>query len=629
MIELILTHLNIALALAYLALACLIFNISKDSQTNVINTVFAVFSIVYSFDYAAKALNFKDLVQVCDLILAFITWLLVIYGSCKSSNFLETITVGKDLLKYSPAGIAVFKVHKNSKNKTSLKCIARSNSMVKDFGFDPVKEFEYLDTEAYESLLTKCFDVLTTGKPIQGCEVEKTIKGKKFTFIQDIVKVQKDIVLVSWNNVTALKEAQAEMEFKAFTDELTGLQNRHAIKNISKLDDTFTGALYIDLDRFKLINDTLGHDVGDTVLKAVVERLKQILDSNDKAFRLGGDEFFILVSTPKTLNDIVHKSEKILDAIQRPFIIQDRELRIDASIGVVDRSAGDINEMMRAADIAMYAAKDKGGICQGWTKDLISRQVEKEKIQIELQNLRDRYNCEFELYYQPIVNLNNPKEIICVEALLRWESSNLGWVSPGDFIPIAEDLGEISRITSWVLKTAINQVALWGYKTHVSINVSPQDLEQSNFIANLKQFCKSASVPYNLISLEITERAVAGNLKYYEQVLSDLSHMDISLKIDDFGIGDSSLKRLLDAPWKTIKIDRSLIPTHDEDYARIQVCKALLSLCQDLHISIIAEGIETPLQRQILLTLGIEQAQGFLFHRPMSAKDIKTVLGSD
>lgn len=626
MIELVLTHLNIALALAYFVLAFIILKVRRETCETPISSALILFSVFYGLDYTFKAFNVINLVQVCDFILAFMTWLLVGYLSSKSLIIFETLNISRDLLKYSPASIAVFKVHKNSKNQTSLKCIARSDSMVKDFGFDPLNNAEYLDSVEYKALLDHCFDVLTTGVSVEAYEVVRKIKSKPFTFIQNIVKVQRDIVLVTWNNVTALKQAQTELERKAFTDELTGLNNRHAINNIERLEDYFTGALYIDLDRFKLINDTLGHNVGDTVLKAVVVRLKQLLDNRDVAFRLGGDEFFILVTNPNNLEGIVQKSERILESIQKPFIVQDRELRIDASIGVVDRSAGGIKEMMRAADIAMYRAKEQGGICCGWNKDLIDRQLEKEKIQIELQNLRDRYNCEFELYYQPIVDLRNPENITSVEALLRWESSNLGWVSPGEFIPIAEDLGEISRITSWVLKTAINQVSDWGYKTHVSINVSPQDLEQSSFITNLKQYCKSAKVPYNLISLEITERAVAGNLKYYEQVLNDLSHMDISLKIDDFGIGDSSLKRLLDAPWKTIKIDRSLIPTHDKDYARIQICKALLALCQDLNISIIAEGIETSIQASLLTNLGIEQGQGFLFHRPMSAKDIKTVL---
>lgn len=626
MIELLLTQCLSALALAYFVLTFILLNAREYTCKEPLNNVLVVFTILYGCDYTFKAFNIINLVQVCDIILASMTWCLVGYLSKKSYLIFEKLNIGRDLLKYSPASIAVFKVHKNSKNQTSLKCIARSDSMVKDFGFDPLNNAEYLDNAESKALLDRCFDVLTTGVSVEAYEDVRNIKSKPFTFIQNIVKVQKDIVLVTWNNVTALKLAQTELERKAFKDELTGLNNRHAIHNINTLDECFTGALYIDLDRFKLINDTLGHDVGDIVLKFVVARLETLLDARDVAFRLGGDEFFILVTSPDTLEGIVQKSEQILEAIQRPFIIQDRELRIDASIGVVDRSAGNINEMMRAADIAMYRAKETGGICCGWTKALIDRQVEKEKIQIELQNLRDRYNCEFELYYQPIVNLNNPKEIICVEALLRWESSNLGWVSPGDFIPIAEDLGEISRITSWVLQHAINQVSEWGYKTHVSINVSPQDLEQSNFISNLKQYCKSDNVPYNLISLEITERAVAGNLKYYEQVLNDLSHMDISLKIDDFGIGDSSLKRLLDAPWKTIKIDRSLIPQSSLDIPRMQVCKALLSLCQDLNISIIAEGIETQIQHELLLSLGITQGQGFLFYNPMKADDILHIL---
>jgi diguanylate cyclase (GGDEF)-like protein len=430
------------------------------------------------------------------------------------------------------------------------------------------------------------------------------------------------VIFIELKNTKMLKKAKAELELKAFTDELTGLGNRRALNQLKTTPNSIKGAFYIDLDRFKLINNTLGHETGDIVLKTVSERIKSFLNKNDIAFRLGGDEFFILVTHPETLEDLILKASEILKEIQKPYLVSDRELRIDASIGVVDKSAGSITDLMKASDISMYAAKEHGSICVGWTKELIDKQRKKSEIQLELQSLRDKYSREFELLYQPIVNLKDPSKIESVEALLRWRSGRLGNVNPIDFIPIAEDTGDISCITSWVLQTAIKQISKWEYTTPISINVSPRDLEQLNFIENLKQYCDQNYVNFNLISLEITERAVAGNLNYYNQVLQDLNKLNIALKIDDFGIGDSSLKRLLESPWKFIKIDHTLIPKTLEDKSKLKVCRAIQNLSKDLGITVIAEGVETETQRMILIDLGIEQGQGFLFAKPLKPSEL-------
>lgn len=430
------------------------------------------------------------------------------------------------------------------------------------------------------------------------------------------------VIFIELKNTKMLKKAKAELELKAFTDELTGLGNRRALNQLKTTPNSIKGAFYIDLDRFKLINNTLGHETGDIVLKTVSERIQSFLNKNDIAFRLGGDEFFILVTHPETLEDLILKASEILKEIQKPYLVSERELRIDASIGVVDKSAGSITDLMKASDIAMYAAKEQGSICVGWTKELIDKQRKKSEIQLELQSLRDKYSREFELLYQPIVNLKDPSKIESVEALLRWRSGRLGNVNPIDFIPIAEDTGDISCITFWVLQTAIKQISKWEYTTPISINVSPRDLEQSNFIENLKQYCDQNYVNFNLISLEITERAVAGNLNYYNQVLQDLNKLNIALKIDDFGIGDSSLKRLLESPWKFIKIDCTLIPKTLEDKSKLKVCRAIQNLSKDLGITVIAEGVETETQRMILIDLGIEQGQGFLFAKPLKPSEL-------
>ncbi|MEM6502465.1 MAG: EAL domain-containing protein [Cyanobacteria bacterium P01_C01_bin.89] len=509
-----------------------------------------------------------------------------------------------------------------------------SDSAVEDIGFDPRKE-RYLLAESQpghnadqakegESLLEEYFSVLDTGRPILNRELEFHDHGPQSElhgwFIQSVVRVGSTRLLATWRNISARKAAEQNLQRMATTDALTKVGNRYALNEVNLSD--FGGGFYVDLDRFKTINDTLGHAIGDALLQDVVTRMQRFLGLDGMVFRLGGDEFLALVRTTGDMEALVARGREMLAEVQRPYCISSHEIRIDASIGVVDNRITDIDELLQAGDIAMYAAKEVGGRVQPWSTELMNCEARRSNIESELRNIRDRHEKEFQLHYQSIVSLKDVTTIVGAEALLRWESGPLGgWVPPGEFIPIAERSGEIYRISDWVLKAAADQVKEWHCAIPISVNVSPWDLEQESFVSRLIAKSKASGIDVSYLSLEITERAIATNLNYYVATLQELSSLQVSLKIDDFGAGESGLRRLLDAPWQAVKIDRSLVPVDGDDAERCLLCTSIVKLAKDLGITTIVEGIETEQQASIVRGMGADAAQGYFFSKPAPARD--------
>ncbi len=553
----------------------------------------------------------------------------------------DTINTGQLILKFAPSGIGLFRVVTDGPG-IDLLWEACSDSAASDIGFDPLRHPTLLsvgqpkhsqkdEARGGKSLLDEYLAVIDLGEPILDREIEY---GDPNTpehgwFVQNVIPVSRKRVLITWNNISSLKQAQAELYKRATTDLLTGTGNRNALAEQSL--NHFAGGFYVDLDRFKGINDTLGHSIGDALLKAVVDRIQATLESDDRLFRLGGDEFLILIgklSDPvlvrcSSVNHLSQRAQTLLQHIQQSYWINDREIRIDASIGVVDASVGSIEALVQAGDIAMYAAKKVGGRVVTWSPEMIAVEVRRESIERELCRIRDRYDQEFELHYQPIIDLDDPTQMIGVEALLRWNSAELGgWIAPSAFIPIAEKSGEIYRISRWVMHHAVMQAKHWNAKLKVSINVSPWDLEQEGFVHNLGTLCQQIDLPTSSISLEITERAIARDLYYYQKALRELSALNIALKIDDFGTGDSGLQRLLDARWESVKVDRSLVPTNGDDINRIRLCRSIIQLSKDMKLMTIIEGIETKEQLELMQSLGADAAQGFYIGRPVPESSI-------
>ncbi|MGD1938366.1 MAG: putative bifunctional diguanylate cyclase/phosphodiesterase [Cyanophyceae cyanobacterium] len=620
--------LNLAIAAAYVvfpaAVSRYIGRIPPELKGAVILLCASV--LCAGIGHGLEGLQLHDLATEWLIMTAIISWVSVIYLVRCIQPMLDFIGVGHLILQYTPSGIGLFREGIAPDGVRDLKWELRSVSAIRDLGFDPMGESTWLGVAQpghREGLLNDYLNVLDTGRPILGRELfyEDPVTITRGWFSQNVVRISRSRLLITWSNITNLKQAQEELEERLKIDTLTGLQNRYALSKVSNHGD-FSGALYIDLDRFKSVNDTLGHDVGDALLRSVVQRLQLLLGREDQAFRLGGDEFLVLIADDLDLEGLVERGEHLLNELQRPYWIGDRSIQIDASIGVVDRSAGDLSKMLRSADLAMYAAKEAGGAVRPWDDAMVESQLRKERIQLELQSIRDRHSSEFELYYQPIVQLSDPSITTGVESLIRWKSKDLGWVSPGEFIPIAEDSGEIPRISNWVIEMAIAQVAKWHCRLPVSVNVSPCDLEQPNFVLNLRNTCDRYGVPLSHIALEVTERAVTNDVKYYQEVLTELSALRVALKIDDFGTGDSSLKRLLSTPWHTVKIDRSLVPVNAEDADRIRVCQAIAHLCHDFDLITVAEGVETKEQLDLLREIGIDEGQGYYFAKPMVAAKI-------
>ena len=523
------------------------------------------------------------------------------------------------------------------------------------------------------SLLDRYFEVVETGRSIEGEKLfyDDPVAKTRGHFILDAIRLSKGgplwpyamrlltsrlvvlrylarllslvvarpRILLMWSRIDVLHEALSKLERQAVTDELTGLSNRYALRGLDV--SQYAGTVCIDLDGFKAINDTFGHDVGDALLVSVAGRLREFASTDDLIVRLGGDEFSILVAGDFDLDRMIEIAEHLLEEIQYPYTIEERQLRIDASIGVVDRRAGDLQEQMRAADIAMFSAKEGGGGVAVWDKELIQKFVRRNQVRAELRRIRDRYSEEFVLYYQPIVDLNNTDRIIGTEALIRWPHSlELGVVSPGEFIPIAEG-GEINRITEWVIGTAAQQAAAWGERMPISVNVSPYDLIRPGFVERLYAACDRSGTDVSILSIEVTEREFAGSAKGFNEILSRVADANVIVRVDDFGIGSSGIARfreLYEALGSRfqVKIDRSFVPESEADENRAKICRSICSLCGEFGVETIAEGIE-PVKPgrtqsdvdwvlQMLRDAGVKGGQGFYFGHPAPANEIDKIL---
>lgn len=424
-----------------------------------------------------------------------------------------------------------------------------------------------------------------------------------------------------------LESKNVELDFLSNKDTLTNLYNRwFFMENLkSKLESInfleSVAFFYIDLDRFKTINDMYGHQIGDQALIEISKRLENITERNFILARLGGDEFVIVYLGIFDYTDIEELAIEIIDKCREPIDIGEYVFYVSASIGIsiYPLDAKDSNTLMRNADIAMYEAK-----CQGRNRYVFFDS----KFKVSLNRKNDIKNLlkkadidsEFELFYQPQFSIKD-KKIVGAEALLRWNNKVMGLVSPDEFIPIAEEIDYINTIGEWVMEKAIKQVALWNNNSlnlKVGINVSPKQLDNKNFITNLKNYMEKNSVSPEYIDIEITESiAIEGEFRI-KQIESLFSGLGISISIDDFGTGYSSLSYLKIFPFERIKIAKPLIDVIATDSFDFQIVKAVIMLAKSIGIKTIAEGVELQEQLDILTELGCDEIQGYLLGKPMS-----------
>jgi diguanylate cyclase (GGDEF)-like protein/PAS domain S-box-containing protein len=434
-------------------------------------------------------------------------------------------------------------------------------------------------------------------------------------------------------DITEQKENEKEKEFLAFYDPLTKLPNRiltaDRIKQAlaqAKRDNSMLAILFIDLDNFKTINDSIGHSAGDKVIQAVAKRLTAHIRQNDTVSRHGGDEFLLVATNVESIGDVTKIAQKVIDLFKEPFYTDDYVFTVSASIGIsmYPDSGKDYSTLLKEADLAMYKAKERGKNTFEFSEEGSSLQL---LHQLKIQNkiLDGIKQNEFELYYQPQVELSSGN-IIGVEALIRWNSKELGFLHPVDFISIAETSGHIIELGKWIIQEACNQGALWqkdGKKLIIAINISALQFQRGDLITTISKALAKSQFDPKFLELEITESVMMNNA---ENVLADISvlkELGIHLSIDDFGTGYSSLSYLKRFSVDKLKIDRSFIINllHDNDDKII--VKSIIQMAKSLGLRTIAEGVEDKQTVDLLKELGCDEIQGYYFAKPMNVKNFQ------
>ena len=431
-----------------------------------------------------------------------------------------------------------------------------------------------------------------------------------------------------------------EAMHQAFHDSLTGLASRslfmdrveHALALGARGEKGSVAVLFIDLDRFKMVNDTLGHGAGDLLLVHVGERLRACLRASDTAARLGGDEFAVLLQDAATATEAEGVAERIIEAIAAAFLINDKEVFVDASIGIAVSAASDISadDLLRNADVAMYQAKrDGSGRHVTFEPGMHTALVERVELEADLRRAVDR--SEFTIHYQPVVALADG-HIRGVEALVRWQHPERGLVPPLDFIPLAEETGLIVPIGRWVLREACRQVSRWqdelgyGEQLSLSVNMSARQVQQPGLPGDVADALAESGLPPGRLVLEITESLLLHDQKGTAGKLEELKRIGVRLAIDDFGTGYSSLSYLRQYPIDVLKIDKSFINGIGSGAEASQFARAIVQLGQSLHLDVVAEGIEIGEQLTELRSAHCEFGQGYYFAPPLPSQDMERLL---
>ena len=432
-------------------------------------------------------------------------------------------------------------------------------------------------------------------------------------------------------DISSLKHAQARLDHQAHHDSLTGLPNRtlfearlHAALDDAQTDDRRGAVLFLDLDRFKHINDSLGHPVGDQLLKNIAIRLKEQLRDIDTVARLGGDEFIILLpGLHQTDDDAKLVANKLLACFSLPFHFDDHEFHISASIGIslYPDDGLDVATLVKNADAAMYRSKAKGrNRVEMYTHDLTFQATERMTLEHELRRALERE--ELQLYYQPKLSLITQR-LAGAEALVRWIHPVFGEIPPDRFIPLAEENGLILPLGDWVLQQACRQMGEW-QRLHapfgpLSVNLAGAQLRQPQLLEHISQLLKDNSLEPSLLQLEITESFIMNQTEDALSILHQLKALGVQLAIDDFGTGYSSLSYLKRLPLDTLKIDQSFVRGLPNDPHDVAIARAIIALGRSMQLTVIAEGVETKAQELFLAAEGCEQIQGFVLSRPLAA----------
>ena len=433
------------------------------------------------------------------------------------------------------------------------------------------------------------------------------------------------------SDVTEQRESSEKIAHMARYDTLTGLPNRmmvtEALGEAMRYAEqwrTRCAFLMIDLDRFKAVNDTLGHLVGDQLLARVSERLKTIISGNELVGRLGGDEFAIVIRDASDQTRVVRVAEAVIDALSRPYEVDHHTLYIGASVGsaIGPRDGNTVETLMRNADLALYRSKeDGGGLHFGYEPALHAHAEERRKLEFSLRRALE--NNEFVLNYQPVVDAGD-ETIVSFEALLRWHSEEHGMVSPVKFIPLAEDTRLIVPIGEWVLREACKEAKKWPGNVKVAVNVSGEQLLDAGFIASVVSALSISGLPAQRLEIEVTESIFVRDSNTARAALEQIMSLGCGIALDDFGTGYSSLAYIRNLRFSTIKIDRSFVQGAAAGSPEsLAIIRAVVAMAESLEMSTTAEGVETERELEIIRGLGCRKIQGYYFGRPMGSAEAR------
>jgi diguanylate cyclase (GGDEF)-like protein len=440
------------------------------------------------------------------------------------------------------------------------------------------------------------------------------------------------VVLVE--DVTERCRAEARISHLARYDELTELPNRVSFRDeiervlaLPQERGRISALLFIDLDQFKQVNDTLGHPCGDQLLCTVAERLRRMLRPEDFVARFGGDEFVVFQRDIRSNDEAANLARRIVDQLSERYKIDNHLVEIGASVGIAIATPGiSADTLMKNADMALYRAKGDGRGTFCFFRDELAQTVEARRI-LELDLRKALLSEEFELFYQPLINLKSGKISTC-EALLRWNHPVRGTVSPVDIIPVAEDMGLIIDLGRWILRKACTECMKWPEGVSVAVNFSPQQFHQRDVLSEVRYSLEVSGLPADRLEIEITESSLLHNTQLTHDVLSQLQGLGVRISLDDFGTGYSSLSYLHNFPLQKVKIDRSFLEGIDSDRP-LTLLRGVARLSADLGMQVVVEGIETNDQLELISTDGtVTEAQGYLFSRPVPAAQMRHLLNA-
>ncbi|ARU60153.1 hypothetical protein CBW65_03090 [Tumebacillus avium] len=495
----------------------------------------------------------------------------------------------------------------------------------------------------FEMMMSYCKQEVAAGRS-HTIEYRMIAADGRTVWLKDFVTVVQENGVVTgcrgiMVDITARKLAEERLQHIAYFDVLTSMPNRTLFEDRLSLEmarsrrqSQTLAVLLLDLDRFKYINDTLGHAVGDELIRAVAERLQTCVREGDTVSRIGGDEFTLILPDLRSPQDAVSVARMILQRMTAPFVIEQNELFATCSIGIsfFPDDGADLSTLMKNAESAMYRAKERGrNNYQLYTTSMNEDAMQKLSLE---RYLRKALGLdEFVLFYQPQVNVQSG-EIFGVEALLRWKHPTLGMVSPASFIPLAEETGLIVPIGEWVLRTACEQIKSWhaagyGHLT-VAVNLSARQFQQEDLVEMVQRVLEETSVEPRFLELEITESVTMHNVERAIVILNELKNLGIRISLDDFGTGYSSLSYLKHFPIHTLKIDQSFVRDITTDADDAAIATSVIALAHSLNLQVVAEGVETEEHLRYLAARGCVEMQGYHFSRPLPAQEIEALFQS-